>query len=156
MCRPRPAVSSTKSLLQTKSGKSRQPRGAPRSGGEAAPHRCPALGRPSASRGENLQQNSHQKKRDRERKEVSWSEEQVEPEQAAAGLVLALRGRQPQEPGSVSEVRTGGFRPLGSFQGNRRPRVSLQTLQTWTIPGSGPPQSPRPPGTPYSLCGDGS
>ena len=46
------------------------------------------------------------RKRDRKRKEASWREEQVEPEYAAARLVLAPREAD-QQLRSVSEVRTG-------------------------------------------------
>ena len=147
VCRPRPAVSSTKSLLRTKSVKSRQPE-APL----AREGRQPLTAAPPWEGLLLLEEKTSSKTRIRKKEKRSKLERGAGCSRAGPGSAREAA----QEPGSISEVRTGGFRPLGSFEVNRRPRVSPQTLQTRAIPGSGPPLSPRPPGAPYSLCGDGS
>lgn len=105
------------------------PRGPLRTAG--GPHLCLALGRPSASTGENRKQNPHQKKR--KRSGAGWSEEQVTGG-GRSRLGPAWLKEQPHSPAVSPKSGLGG--PLGSFERNRRPGMSRQTLLTRTLPGS--------------------
>ena len=89
------------------------------------------------------------KKKDRKRNEASWSKEQVEPEYAAARLVLAPREAD-QKLRSVSEVRTGVsslWSPLNAIRDLACPARPSKPV---------PSLAPGAPCPLHSLCGDGS
>ena len=103
--------------------------------------------------GGNLKTSSETRTREKEkRKCTAWSEKQVEQEEAAAGQARPARAREPPDTGPCFRSQAWGFRPVGSFERNQKLGVSLQTLQSRSVPGSGPPLLPPVPLVPVFVA----